>query len=136
MSQINILNLRGLIQLVQLMIYKLTYGSFLVYAIIISINYNFYAQTTVDLLLSKGSKYYQELPKRNLTWCSATATNGATPCGYWADVEGTVNAQEKTDLIGGTYVVVVTDASSCKVKILATLNAQNALPNPSSGLNN
>ncbi|MBL7818514.1 MAG: SprB repeat-containing protein [Saprospiraceae bacterium] len=65
-----------------------------------------------------------------------SVTGGTSPYTYdWADVAGTSNPQDRTGLSAGTYTVVVTDANGCTATISVTLNTQNSLPSPPTGVN-
>jgi hypothetical protein len=62
-----------------------------------------------------------------------SVTGGTAPYTYsWG---GGVTTQDRTGLSAGTYTVVVTDATGCTATISATLNTQNSLPTPPTGVN-
>jgi SprB repeat len=62
-----------------------------------------------------------------------TVTGGTAPYTYnWG---GGITTQDRTGLVAGTYVVVITDATGCTSTISAILNAQNSVPNPPTGVN-
>src|SRR6185436_16025355 len=51
-----------------------------------------------------------------------TAAGGTGPYSYdWADIVGTINIEDRTGLVAGTYMVTVTDAHGCIATTSATI---------------